>query len=274
MIRFLISIILSILIHLFFLSFIKIENVKKEKVEKKTQIVYVKKKSKNIIKSKQTPKIPSSFIDKKVNKKTVISPNADSKSINSNKRTYKKEYKKERKIKVEEKSLSKEEIEMIKKIQILRKNPYFKDWSDDRIKKLELPPGMKDWDEVEKLTNYLDNQYNWIYTPPNLGNDSNKIIWKDFKINNNLQIRFLFENIFFIAEFQDDKNTISVTYFNNKSKINENFDLPENIKDEDIKSFEFEITVKISDNDKNNTINYYINQIIEYYKNIKVEENK
>lgn len=273
MIRLLISIFLSILIHICFLSYIKTDNNIKEKTPKKTQVIYIKKKNKILLENKKSPKIPSNIINKKLDKKvTSIPKNLNKPIIKKNIRNIEKKIiKKENKVIEESKQLTKEEIEIQKKIEVLRKNPYFKNWSDDRIKKLELPPGMKDWSEVEKMTQYLDTQYNWTYTPPNLG-DENKNSWKEFNINNNFQIRFLFEKVVFIAEFQEEKNIVFITYFNKNDQVNENFDLPKDIKDENINFFEIEITKKIINNERNIIINEYINQIIEYYKNIKSEE--
>ena len=116
------------------------------------------------------------------------------------------------------------------KISILRKQPYFKKWSDERLKRLELPPGMKDWSDTVKLTEYFDNQYNWVYTPPALGNDKKNtsdnnnekifeeikdIVWKEDKENKeakNYEINFYKDKIGFIASF-NEKEPITVTYF-------------------------------------------------------------
>jgi hypothetical protein len=60
------------------------------------------------------------------------------------------------------------------KITFLKKQPYFKNWSDERLKRLELPPGIKSWEEAVALTDYFDKQYNWTETPPELSTENRK----------------------------------------------------------------------------------------------------
>ncbi|GIW21002.1 MAG: hypothetical protein KatS3mg068_0009 [Candidatus Sericytochromatia bacterium] len=267
MIRFLISLFLSILLHIYFFSFIKINTYqKKTNIDKKIQIVYIKKKEAIIKKS--VTEISKSTNSIQVNKKEVKSVKKNVLKKN-NKQVVKKEIK--RKIVDKTKLINKYDDEIQKKIEILRKNSYFKNWSDERLKKLELPPGMKSWDEVEKMTKYLDTQYNWLYTPPNLGNnENNKVTWKEFNIKDNIQIRFIFENTIFIAEFYKENNIVFITYFPKKEymSINENLDIPNNIKDEDINYFQFEMTNELNnEQNKNIIISEYINKIIDFYKN-------
>ncbi len=54
------------------------------------------------------------------------------------------------------------------KLAELRKHPYFKDWPEEKLRNLQLPPGMKTWDELAKMTTQLDG-LDWKGAPPNLG---------------------------------------------------------------------------------------------------------
>lgn len=55
------------------------------------------------------------------------------------------------------------------KIAELRKHPYFKDWPEEKLRNLQLPPGMSSWDELAKMTAQLDG-LDWKAPPPKLGN--------------------------------------------------------------------------------------------------------
>lgn len=158
------------------------------------------------------------------------------------------------------------------KIAILKKYPYFKNWSDARIKKLELPPGMKDWNEATKLTEYFDTQYKWTYTPPALGDgkpkndpDVNPYAsaspeatatpedelpkWKEYKENSNdYSIRFYKDNTGFIVYFKENEKKVTVSYFPftpivfDPPQEDQNIDIPENLKKEEIKTFTLPLT--------------------------------
>lgn len=162
------------------------------------------------------------------------------------------------------------------KIAILRKYPYFKNWSDARIKKLELPPGMTSWDEATKLTEYFDTQYKWTYTPPNLGsgNDPNKDPnvnpyasasaestpipeptptpdenlpeWKEYKVNNNqYTIKFSKDDIGFITYFIEGEKKVNIEYFpftTDLSNPDQEIKIPENLSKEEIKTFNLPLT--------------------------------
>ncbi len=170
--------------------------------------------------------------------------------------------------------LTKEEIKAQQdkqKIAILKKYPYFKNWSDARIKRLELPPGIKDWNEAVKLTEYFDTQYKWTYTPPALGdsknNENNSDVnpyatpspestpipdelpkWKEYKENSNdYSIRFYKDDIGFISYFRENEKKVTVSYFpfNPDSEVLEEenkVEIPENIKKEEIKEFSLPLT--------------------------------
>lgn len=57
------------------------------------------------------------------------------------------------------------------KIAELRKHPYFKDWPEEKLRNLQLPPGMSNWDELAKMTAQLDG-LDWKGAPPKLGNET------------------------------------------------------------------------------------------------------
>ncbi len=54
------------------------------------------------------------------------------------------------------------------KLAELRKHPYFKDWPEEKLRNLQLPPGMTSWDELAKMTAQLDG-LDWKGPPPDLG---------------------------------------------------------------------------------------------------------
>lgn len=54
------------------------------------------------------------------------------------------------------------------KLAELRKHPYFKDWPEEKLRDLKLPPGMTSWDELAKMTAQLDG-LDWKGAPPQLG---------------------------------------------------------------------------------------------------------
>jgi len=54
------------------------------------------------------------------------------------------------------------------KLAELRKHPYFKDWPEEKLRNLQLPPGMTSWDELAKMTAQLDG-LDWKGPPPELG---------------------------------------------------------------------------------------------------------
>lgn len=54
------------------------------------------------------------------------------------------------------------------KLAELRKHPYFKDWPEEKLRNLQLPPGMTSWDELAKMTAQLDG-LDWKGAPPELG---------------------------------------------------------------------------------------------------------
>lgn len=164
-----------------------------------------------------------------------------------------------------------------KKIAVLRTHPYFKNWSDARIKRLELPPGINSWDEAKKLTEYFDTQYKWTYAPPELGNGKPKDPdvnpyeskeptnqnsptpeptqnpvdeitpeWKEVKEKGkDYSIRFYKDNIGFIAYFGEDNSKVDISYFPFTPDPNDplkEIKVPDNTKIEDVKSFSLPLT--------------------------------
>ncbi len=165
------------------------------------------------------------------------------------------------------------------KIAILRKQPYFKNWSEERLKKLKLPPGMKSWNEAVKLTEYFDKEYNWTFTPPQLGAPSpnpdstpesnpyesisptpetsvtpSPVPWKEYKEvpeARNYEIRFYKDKTGFIATFKEEEKIIEISYFPfelEKEKTSAEIPveeveikIPEGLKEEEIKHFSIEI---------------------------------
>ncbi len=57
---------------------------------------------------------------------------------------------------------------MAAKLAELRKHPYFKDWPEEKLRNLQLPPGMTSWDELADMTSKLDG-LDWRVAPPSLG---------------------------------------------------------------------------------------------------------
>jgi len=203
-------------------------------------------------------------------------------------------------------SLSQEQINDKVKITVLKQQPYFKNWSDERIKRLELPPGIKDWNETTKITKFFDEQYNWVYTPPALGNDQkaspepteiktftpeiDAIVWKEYRENTdsiNYEIRFYKDKIGFIASFNGEDQPVAITYFpfdgdkikeDNKAKA-----LKDNLNPVPTEDVEVKIPDKIDENDiKYFFLNYnkdyeterrlLIVDVLEQYKIVLKEE--
>lgn len=167
-----------------------------------------------------------------------------------------------------------------KKIAVLRTHPYFKNWSDARIKRLELPPGINSWDEAKKLTEFFDTQYKWTYAPPELGDGKGKNPdvnpyeskepetqntpipenspsepspspdditpeWKEFKEKGkDYSIRFYKDNIGFIAYFKEEERKVEISYFPFTPDPNKEIEvkIPDNTKIEDVKSFNLPLT--------------------------------
>lgn len=111
--------------------------------------------------SRTTPKTIKTKVVKHIYKKKDL-----------NKKVIKKINQQKKVVKPKPKELTFEEIEEKIKLSILKKSPTFKTWSDERLKAIPLPPGMKSWKEVEKMSGTLDSM-NWSFTPPNLGNTPN-----------------------------------------------------------------------------------------------------
>lgn len=60
------------------------------------------------------------------------------------------------------------------KLAELRQHPYFKDWPEEKLRDLQLPPGMTSWDELAKMTAQLDG-LDWTGAPPDLGQKQDQV---------------------------------------------------------------------------------------------------
>lgn len=180
------------------------------------------------------------------------------------------------------------EKEMQKKVATLKSIPSVKNnkyWTEARLRRLELPPGIDNWDDVKQLTEFFDTQYKWTYTPPALGdgktkdpdvnpyvdnqnNPSSEPIettpspvddsipdWKEYKeVNNEYSIRFIKDNIGFIAYFKDNEKKVEITYFpfipNTDNKEIE-IKIPDTLNPEDLKNFVLPLTKEDIESRKN-----------------------
>ena len=196
------------------------------------------------------------------------------------------------------------------KIAILKKYPYFKNWSDARIKKLELPPGMNNWNEAIKLTEYFDTQNKWTNNPPALGDgppgtknqdinpyatpsaDSTPIPedelpkWKEYKENSNdYSIRFYKDDIGFISYFKENERKTTISYFPFTPVISDppkedeeiNIEIPKDLKKEEIKTFSLPLTKEdlenIKDPEKDKVFKYQlVRDIIRTYNQQKLDK--
>jgi len=171
------------------------------------------------------------------------------------------------------------EKEQKAKVTFLKKQPYFKNWPEVRIRRLELPPGIKSWEEAQKLTEYFDTQYNWTSTPPELGGgespdpnqnvnpyeatpvpepslvpnpDGTPIPWTLYKDKPEARIydvRFYKDNTGFIGTFKLDEKIIAVSYFlfdpqKAKKSTDDKIEvaIPDNVKPEQVKHFNLPLT--------------------------------
>lgn len=182
-----ISFIFSVVLHIFLFAVFATLQFMPPKIKPAPKIMYVKNVSIKKVQPQLKPKTPEKSETKKVVKKNTtgrtetqktIKPKVSTpklKPVYKKKELTKKVVKKENKQKKIVKPIKKtkiqtpEEIEEQVKITVLKKNPNFKNWSDERLKSIPLPPGMKSWKEVDKMTNTLDSM-NWGWTPPELGN--------------------------------------------------------------------------------------------------------
>lgn len=180
------------------------------------------------------------------------------------------------------------EQEMQKKVATLKSIPSVKNnkyWTEARLRRLELPPGIDNWNDVKKLTEFFDTQYKWTYTPPALGDgktkdpdvnpyvdtqnnpssepvepthsptDDNIPTWKEYKeVNNDYSIRFTNDNIGFIAYFKENEKKVEITYFPYTSNVDNketDIKIPENTNPEDLKNFVLPLTKEDLESRKN-----------------------
>ncbi|MEK7432510.1 MAG: hypothetical protein AABZ74_05205 [Cyanobacteriota bacterium] len=166
------------------------------------------------------------------------------------------------------------------KAETFKKIPYFKDWSEERIKAIPLPPGLKSWSDVELVEKEL-NKMGMLPVGSDLGNtgndkketpsptpiittspDINYMNWKEYKFENNqdiYEVRFYTQDIGFILTIDKKEMKIFVKHFpfdsekiktSNPNSIIEVI-ISEDIKEEDIKTFNLPFTQEDIDAEKN-----------------------
>lgn len=186
--KIIIPFILSILIHITLFAVLATIQLMPKKITSSPKVMYIKtvdvkklipqEKPKTVDKQKEKAP-PKRTINKNTTGRTTpktIKPKVVKhiyKKKELNKKVIKKTNQQKKVVKPKPKEETFEEIEEKIKLSILKKSPTFKNWSDERLKAIPLPPGMKSWKEVEKMSGTLDAM-NWGFTPPDLGNGANK----------------------------------------------------------------------------------------------------
>lgn len=253
--------------------------------------------------SRTTPKIIKPKVVKHIYKKKGL-----------NKKVIKKINQQKKVVKPKPKELTFEEIEEKIKLSILKKSPTFKNWSDERLKAIPLPPGMKSWKEVEKMSSTLDAM-NWSFTPPDLGNTPNNpssepsieptsspsvepsvspssepsispsekpIEWKEFKepeTDSKKGFIFIAQDQKFIVIYNYQDLSLDVTYINLNVLPEENKILdekiPTDLKEDVIKKLKISISQEDLDYNKNSDDKLnIINKVIEEYKKSITDKNE
>jgi hypothetical protein len=124
------------------------------------------------------------------------------------------------------------------KVAILKKLPYFAGWSEADLKNLELPPGIKDWNELAAVTAVLDKQ-NWLGAPPELSHQASASLpatdssdplaaisdllagfksqdnlgWKIRVVGGSNEMAFQYIDMMFVARWKEGEKTARVCYF-------------------------------------------------------------
>lgn len=264
-------------------------NVQKE--VKKKKILYVKNiKKSNIKKSssennakneQKKPNIEKKSPPKSENKSKVDKPKIDKsvikKDINKNNNKKPKPQPTKTPVPVKTSPPPKKKTEEEIKIETLKKIPAFKNWSEERLKNIELPPGLKSWSDVQAVEKEL-NKLNLLPAGSELGNTAKPestpipentplpsnihyMNWKEYKFENNkevYEIKFYNQDTGYILTIDKKEMKIFVKYFDfkpdesKKDKDNtiEVF-IPENIPEEEIKTFELPLTPEDLELEKN-----------------------
>lgn len=162
--RFLLYIFLSIIIHVACLTaFAGMQFLDVKKQPKKNKILYVHQvKRSQLKKLAQKTNPPAKAVEKKVEKtklankpkiekviKKLPIPSPTPTPYQIAKKIY---IKKEEPKVIETKEMKEEKIKLV----TLKKLPYFKNWSDERLKALPLPPGLKNWSETKEVEKELN----------------------------------------------------------------------------------------------------------------------
>ncbi|HBN09343.1 MAG TPA: hypothetical protein DD435_12080 [Cyanobacteria bacterium UBA8530] len=124
------------------------------------------------------------------------------------------------------------------KVAILKKIPYFAGWTEADLKNLELPPGIKDWNELAAVTAVLDKQ-NWLGAPPELSHQASasqqatdssdplaaisdllagfksedNLGWKIRTVGDRNEMAFQYIDMMFIARWKEGEPVARVFYF-------------------------------------------------------------
>lgn len=185
--RFLLYILLSILIHVACLAtFAGMQFLDVKKEPKKNKILYVHQvKRSQLKKVEQKSTSQNKPVEKKVEKPKLANKPKVEQAVKQHPTTpsptptpyqiSKKIYIKKQEPKaVESKEIKEEKVKLV----TLKKLPYLKNWSKERLKAIPLPPGLKDWSETEKVLKELNKLNMLPGIGMELGNGNNSPVPK------------------------------------------------------------------------------------------------
>ncbi len=138
----------------------------------------------------------------------------------------------------------------------LRKHPQFAGMTDEQIRNMPLPPGMKDWKQVLAMTGKLD-ELDWTQAPPDTvtkeatGSAGGFFGWappmigqtaeyvggaKRELVNGKWRFAFQYSNTIMVAEWAETAFVAKVAYYNYGGKPEESrtFEIPVVPRDEDM----------------------------------------
>lgn len=138
----------------------------------------------------------------------------------------------------------------------LRKYPQFAGMTDDEIRRMPLPPGMKDWKEVLAMTGKLDD-LDWTqpppetspreasasvggffgWAPPSIGQTAEYVGGaKRERVDGKWHFAFQYSGTIMVAEWPDDAYAAKVAYYpyGGKPEEGKTFDVPVVATDEDL----------------------------------------
>lgn len=138
----------------------------------------------------------------------------------------------------------------------LRQHPQFAGMTDDEIRNMPLPPGMKDWKQVLAMTGKLD-ELDWTQAPPDTGNkDATASVggffgWappvigetaeyvggaKRELVNGKWRFAFQYSNTIMVAEWAENAFVAKVAYYpyGGKPEESKTFDIAVQPRDEDM----------------------------------------